>query len=62
MKNPLTLVSELFVSNTQDLMLTTAATLDFCYDHLKEEVSFHQEIIQVFQENDFQRPESSPQN
>jgi hypothetical protein len=40
MKNPPTLLDELFISGMTEMCLTAVATLEFCYDHLEEDTPF----------------------
>lgn len=54
MKNPLSVLSELFQTTLVDITLTEAVTLEFCYDHINEDYPVVcQEVSQPLQQGDF---------
>ena len=54
MKNPLIIFSELLGSQTVLTSLTEAATLEFCYDHVTEDLQeASQDAAQTLQQVDF---------
>ena len=54
MENPLNIVSDPFEGSS--LNIVDAATLDSCYDHIREEYVVGESILQPIQHNDLEAP------